>query len=912
MNQDGDRPTPERRRQLSELLDRALELPAEQLPAWLAALRARDPEAASWISRVLALRENAQFAGFLQGDGVAAGLVQAASFIGRQVGPYVIEAELGRGGMGAVWRARRSDGSFESTVAVKFPHQFMIGGPAEQRFRAEGRLLARLDHPNIARLIDAGILEATQPYLMLEYVEGEPIDRYCERLALPLKERITLFLSVLAAVAHAHVHLVVHRDLKPSNILVTGAGSVKLLDFGIAKLLADEEGAAATQTSLVALTPQYAAPEQVLGEPVTTRTDVYSLGLILYLLLTGRAAVTTEGRSSAQVVQEVVTQSPPRPSLVATLPQVSAGELAGDLDNIVGKALKKEPAERYVSAEALAEDLRRLLRHEPVQARSDTLLYRAGKFVRRHRIGVALAAAASLALLASSGVALWQAYTAGRERDAALAQERRADAVGDFMSTLLGDFSRSGTPQAQRAYLDHARELLARKHYEDPLLRADLLNHLAGRYEEFGYPDTAIELMQEAEGDLLGAEDQVARAQVGCALANMYDDQNREVEAEREIHAAIATLESLGSQVRPEVRADCLYVESYVATARRKNREAIAAAQRGLDELNAAGLKSGILQVTALNALARANAYAGNNAVAIGLLRQIRRAEAESGAPQTIGAWIHEFNEARDLLAGGRVLEAERLGADLQATSHGGDSASHDLTLLRGEILLALDRSAEAAQLLRQPDTRSPSPTQLRRALTEIEARVRAGDAAGARQLWSVWRTVAETALGAGDADTVAVLRAQALLAQAAGDRAAARELLTHAASVAVDADGNPTPQLRTIEVLQAEAALEGNVSPEAARLADAVLRRASAEAVDARSSAWVGEGLVLRARCEQARGELDATRVAARAALPQLDENLGTAHPLAQLARTLAAPQMAAAATTRRPSGAAWVFRRP
>jgi hypothetical protein len=298
--------------------------------------------------------------------------------------------------------------------------------------------------------------------------------------------------------------------------------------------------------------------------------------------------------------------------------------------------------------------------------------------------------------------------------------------------------------------------------------------------------------------------------------------------------------------------------------------------------------------------------------VAIGLLRQIRRAEAESGAPQTIGAWIHEFNEARDLLAGGRVLEAERLGADLQATSHGGDSASHDLTLLRGEILLALDRSAEAAQLLRQPDTRSPSPTQLRRALTEIEARVRAGDAAGARQLWSVWRTVAETALGAGDADTVAVLRAQALLAQAAGDRAAARELLTHAASVAVDADGNPTPQLRTIEVLQAEAALEGNVSPEAARLADAVLRRASAEAVDARSSAWVGEGLVLRARCEQARGELDATRVAARAALPQLDENLGTAHPLAQLARTLAAPQMAAAATTRRPSGAAWVFRRP
>ena len=348
------------------------------------------------------------------------------------------------------------------------------------------------------------------------------------------------------------------------------------------------------------------------------------------------------------------------------------------------------------------------------------------------------------------------------------------------------------------------------------------------------------------------------------------------------------------------MRADCLYVESYVATARRKNREAIAAAQRGLDELNAAGLKSGILHVTALNALARANAYAGNNAVAIGLLRQIRQAEAESGAPQTIGAWIHEFNEARDLLAGGRVLEAERLGADLQATSHGGDSASHDLTLLRGELLLALDRSAEAAQLLRQAETTTPSSTQLRRALTEVEARLRAGDATGARQLWSAWRPVAETALGAGDADTVGVLRAQALLAQAAGDRAAARELLRHAASVAVDADGSPTPQLRTIEVLQTEAALEGNVSPEAARLADAVLRRASAEAVDARSSAWVGEGLLLRARSAQARGELESTRASARTALPQLEENLGAAHPLTQLAHTLAVPQMAATATTR------------
>jgi hypothetical protein len=898
MDPDGTRPlTPERRRELSEQLDRALELPTDELPRWLASLRAHDPEGAAWIARVLALRENAQFAEFLQDAAIPPDLGHAASFAGRHVGPYVIDTELGRGGMGAVWRAQRSDGSFESTVAVKFPHAFMLGGPAEQRFRAEGRLLARLDHPNIARLIDAGILEAAQPYLVLEYVEGEPIDRYCERLALALQERISLFLNVIAAVAHAHSHLVVHRDLKPNNILVTGAGAVKLLDFGIAKLLGEAEGAAATQTSVVALTPQYAAPEQVLGEPVTTRTDVYALGLVLYLLLTGRPAVATEGRSSAQVVHEVLTQSPARPSLSATLPQVPGAALTGDLDNIVGKALKKAPAERYESAAALAEDLRRHLQHEPVQARSDTLLYRTGKFVRRHRTGVALAAAASLALLAACGVALWQAYAAGRERDLALAQERRADSVADFMSTLLGDFSGSQSAQAQRAYLDHARELLARKHFDDPLLRADLLNQFASRYEEFGYPDTAIELMQEAKRDLAGTQDQIPFAQVGCNLANMYDDQKREVEAEREIHEAITVLDALGSKVRPEVHAECLYVESYVATARGKNREAIAAAQRGLDELTAGGLRTGIQHVTALNALARANAYAGHNAVAIRLLREIRSGESESGAPQTIGAWIHEFNEARDLLAGGRVLEAQRLTADLAATSHGGDSSSHDLALLQGEILLALGRSAEAAQLLRQSGAGAPDTSQLRRGLTEVEARLRAGDPAGAHEVWSAWRPVVEKALGPGDADAVAVLRVQALLARAAGDRPTARELLSHAASLAIDADGNPTPQLRSIEVLQAEAALEGNASPEAARLVDAVLRQATEEAVDPHSSAWIGEGLVLRSRCQQARGEWDAMHETARAAMPQLEVNLGSAHPLTQLARALAAPDAPATA---------------
>ena len=205
--------------------------------------------------------------------------------------------------MGSVWRARRIDGRYEGTVAIKFVHAYWLGHASEERFRSEGRLLARLDHPNIARLIDAGVFEETQPYLVLEYVEGEPIDEYCQRQQLDVAARVALFQGVLAAVGHAHSHLIIHRDLKPSNILVTRDGAVKLLDFGVAKLLTEESGIALTKTS-AALTPQYAAPEQLLGQPVTTATDVYALGLVLFLLLTGEhpfpAAATLQCRTGAR------------------------------------------------------------------------------------------------------------------------------------------------------------------------------------------------------------------------------------------------------------------------------------------------------------------------------------------------------------------------------------------------------------------------------------------------------------------------------------------------------------------------------------------------------------------------------------------------------------------------------------
>ena len=265
--------------------------------------------------------------------------------------------------------------------------------------------MGQLNHANIARLVDAGVLDDRLPFLVLEYVEGEPIDAYCTRQNLDVPARVTLFLAVLAAVGHAHSHLIVHRDIKPANIFVTRDGTVKLLDFGIAKLLGDAANAAAlTQTSSNALTPQYAAPEQLLGESVTTATDVYALGLVLYVLLTGRHPIAIETLSSAEFIRMVVTEDAPSASTQATIPGIGRRPIEGDLDNILSKALKKSSAERYATVGAFADDLRRYLTHEPVHARPDSAAYRVGKFVRRHRAGVAVSTSAAVILMGATVV----------------------------------------------------------------------------------------------------------------------------------------------------------------------------------------------------------------------------------------------------------------------------------------------------------------------------------------------------------------------------------------------------------------------------------------------------------------------------------------------------------------------------
>ncbi len=400
---------------------------------------------------------------------------------GHRLGAYEMMRELGRGGMGAVWLARRADQQFQKLVAIKLLKRGTDTDEVLRRFHAERQILARLDHPHIARLLDAGMTKDDLPYFVMEYVDGTRLTDFVEQRDLSLGERLHLFLKICHAVQFAHQNLVIHRDLKPGNILVTAEGEPKLLDFGVAKLLEDEsEDWQITIAGHERFTPGYASPEQVRGEAITTVSDVYALGALLYEILTGTPSHRLPPRAptAAQIERVVCEQEPTRPSVAAASPEMRR-QLRGDLDNILLRALAKSPARRYRGAGQLADDLQRYLEHRPVRARPDTFRYRAGKFLRRNRAAVAAAALMLVLLVAGIGATLRQAHIANLERARA---ERRFQEVRKIANSFMFEFHNSiaGLPGAlaarqlvtQRAveYLDS----LAQESGDDLLLRSEL------------------------------------------------------------------------------------------------------------------------------------------------------------------------------------------------------------------------------------------------------------------------------------------------------------------------------------------------------------------------------------------------------------------------------------------------------
>ena len=491
--------TPERFRRAKEAFQAALERPPEERASYLTEACAGDAELLSEVESLLSsaatgdgLLDSAQLPTLPPPEAFEepeAGTPAAP----RRIGPYTVLKEIGRGGMGSVFLAERSDREYRGQVALKLVKRGMDTDFILQRFRAERQILASLNHPNIARLLDGGTTDDDLPYFVMEYIDGQYLTEYCDARHLGVRERIELFRTICAAVQFAHKSLVVHRDIKPSNLLVTPDGVPKLLDFGLAKVLDPAKSGESfyqTVAGVGIFTPEYASPEQVRTEPVTTATDVYSLGVVLYELLSGVHPYRRPGTGPAELIHAILEVQPAPPSLAATFAagdpwKRRSGELEGDLDTIVLMALRKEPERRYATVEQLSDDLRRHLEGLPVSARADTLVYRAGKFVRRHKIGVAASLLVLLSLAAGLGVSLWQARIA--RRNAAVAERRFAD-LRSLANVLIVDLNRElerlpGATPARAALVKRAVEYLDRLAADS---RGDvgLARDLAAGYEQ--------------------------------------------------------------------------------------------------------------------------------------------------------------------------------------------------------------------------------------------------------------------------------------------------------------------------------------------------------------------------------------------------------------------------------------------
>lgn len=484
----------ERWERLNDIFHEAAARQAAERDSYVRSACGDDAELRAEVERLLAAHDRAGL--FIEAPALAtpgAWPELESTREGQRVGPYRIVRELGRGGMGAVYLAERADGLYEQTVALKLIKRGMDTERVLARFRAERQILASLDHPNIARLLDGGTTDGGAPYFAMEYIDGAPIDAWAEARQLDIDQRLQLFLPVCAAVTYAHQRLVVHRDIKPLNILVTSDGIPKLLDFGIARVLQDEDDETSTMTGMRLLTPEYASPEQLEGRHATTVSDVYALGVVLYELLTGRSPYRTRSRALSEIVTAVATTDPDRPSVAVTGgDRVPNGEklrrrLRGDLDTILLTALRKEPARRYQSVEQFAEDLRRHLAGLPVRARPDTFRYRAGKFVRRNRLPVAAGSVALLALLGGTVATAWQARQA---RAAQARAEGRFRELRTLAHAVLFDYHdaikdlRGATPVRERLVRDGLTYLdgLAREKQDDPALQREL----AAAYRRMG------------------------------------------------------------------------------------------------------------------------------------------------------------------------------------------------------------------------------------------------------------------------------------------------------------------------------------------------------------------------------------------------------------------------------------------
>jgi tetratricopeptide (TPR) repeat protein len=876
-------------RKVLPFLDEALELEAAGRDALLQKLETEEPRIARNLRALLDQLAGIKAANYLEGAAIAP--IPLESLTGRTIGAYTIESLIGRGGMGEVWRAHRSDGRFERKVAVKVMHASFLSKRAGERFAQEGRVVARLTHPNIATLLDAGITAEHQPYIVLEYVEGEPIDQYCDSRSLGTEARLRLFLDVVDAVAHAQSNLVVHRDLKPSNVLVTRDGVAKLLDFGIAKLIdSGGEGGEVTHLGELALTPEYAAPEQLLCEPVSTATDVYQLGVLLYVLLAG-CLPYPRLKSRRELVRMVLDTEPPRMS-----DRIMLGDrgplrnfLDGDLDAIVAKALRREVSERYSSAATLAEDLHRYLRHEPVVAREGAFRYRAAKFARRYRRTLFSAGAVAVGLIATTVFAVVQMREAQIQRDEARFQAQRAGAERGFTTLMMGEIGSGGRPASLEEVIDKGVILLDKQYGDDPAFVVDMLVGLSGRYMDLG--------KRQKEHAVLVKAAAIARRVGPEALANVQCNTVETEIALGDLRAAAARLRegtaALAKIPKPDFHdvVDCHRAQASLSEAEGRLEEAIRYTEEAAGILEKEGDVVGLRYSALLSHLGGMYDNAGNPAKALAVNRRARVALERSGRAGTVQMLSDWHNEAGYLAEMGQVREA--LSQQRKVIEQMTSGADYVFAVRYGLLLLRMEQSAEA--------------------LRWLEASVQSAEAEGSRRrriVAGTLRSAALLALGRPDEawaglpdptilkqapDTasrrsrisVGIQRADILLAsnQAAAARKEIDELLAVVAST-----NDLFRWAPFVFKAAARVALKEGRTIEASRYAAEALRIFEQRASSAELSADVGESLLILAMARKSSGDSHTARDFARRAYSGLTYGLGTEHSLTRTAASLMA----------------------
>lgn len=866
---------------MSAILDAALEIPAEARAAHLDQACAGDLELRKQVDELLAA--DAAAGSFL----AESALEQAAPLVaeiaeeldapppphgrGSSVGAYRLLGPLGEGGMGLVYLAERKDGQFEHQVAVKVLRQGLQGEEAGRRFLQERRILARLQHPGIARLLDGGVTPDGSPFFVMERVEGRPVTAYCDERRLGIDARLRVFLEICEAVQYAHRRLVVHRDLKPSNILLDEAGRVKLLDFGIAKVLADgsEEAAAeSTRTALRAMTPEYAAPEQVRGDPVTTATDVYALGVLLHELLTGQRPYRDVRGVTSELERAILEQEPTRPSARtggAGLPGIGVAELRrllrGDLDGIVLRALEKEPERRYPSAEALAADVRRHLEGLPVLARGDRAAYRARKFVRRHRVGAGAGLLVLVSLISGLAATAWQARRAQREA-------RKAEAVKDFLKSL---FAASDPAEAQgkertaRQLLEDGARRIETELKGQPEVQSEVARLVAGVYRELGEYDHAAPLLRadlERHRTLEGPRS-VAAAETLTRLADVLYEQSRFDEAGALYEEALAIQRQRRGERSPEV-AELLWD--------------VAGVKRNRGDLSDA-------ETLQRRALAIYLSTRGEDSSEVAAVRESLAITFADGDR------YHEAAELQEPVVGWRE---RHYGPDHPNTL----VARYNLAI----YFLALGRSADAAQIAKDVSERQRRVIGSRHARLAATLRLlaRAQDGTGHAEdaLGPIGEALALHRESPGPArlEVALDLAWQGLLEARTGHRAEAeRDGRDTLALLEAQPSMGPIQQANT-------RAVAGSVLAEVGRLEDADRELSSAIAAfrsARRSGIWFGRALDTLADVARQRGDLTRAAPLGQEALAVLDRSGGPDHPATGLARVHVGTALYAAGET-------------